>query len=207
MHLIPLYISSIVYPHALFNFLHCIPSCLIDLLNMIFFQIFGCSWFPYLRLYNTNKLQFHSKNVSFLATLLTIRAIIVSIFLRIVSISLVTWYLMNIHSLSKISLIHNHHPTFTQTFTLLLSSDPVPFTQILIPPPTHNSPDQHTQPPNILPIQPTSPPQQLFIPASPLSLASSAHKIVTRSRTGILKPNPKYVLPVTNGSDVEPSCF
>jgi len=107
--------SSIVYLHTLFNSPHRIPSCLIDLLNMIFFGfsvVHAFLIFAHIIPINYN---FAPKNVSFLATLLTIRAIVVSIFLRVVSISLVTWYLMNTHSLFKISLIHNHHPTFTQT--------------------------------------------------------------------------------------------
>jgi len=31
--------------------------------------------------------------------------------------------------------------------------------------------------------------------------------MVTKSRTRIVKPNPKYALLVTNDYDVEPSCF
>jgi len=113
MHLIPLYISSIVYLHILFNSLHRILSCLIDLLNMIFFEfsvVHAFLIFAHIIPINFN---YAPKNVSFLATLLTIRAIVVSMFLRVVSISLITWYLMNTHSLFKISLIHNHHLTFT----------------------------------------------------------------------------------------------
>jgi len=118
MHLISLYISLIVYLHTLFNSPHRMPSCLIDLLNMIFFGFLVVHDFLIFTHIIPINFNFASKNVSFLDTLLTIRAIIASIFLWVVSISLVTWYLMNTHSLFKISLIHNHHPTFTQTLLL-----------------------------------------------------------------------------------------
>ena len=57
---------------------------------------------------------FAPKNVSFLATLLSIR-LSLSLYFYESCLSLVTWYLMNTHSLFKTYLIHNHHPTFTQT--------------------------------------------------------------------------------------------
>jgi len=113
MHLIPLYISLIVDPHAVFNSPHRIPSCLIDLLNMFFFEFSVVHAFLIFADIIPINFNFALKNVSFLATPLTISTIVVSIFLRIVSISLVTWYLMNTHSLFKISLytiITQHSP-------------------------------------------------------------------------------------------------
>ena len=110
-----------------------------------FLRIFDCACFPYLRPYNTYKLQFRSKKCVFLGYSLNHQGY------RCFDISTGRVYLSR-HMVFDEYSFPFQDISYTQSslnihldpFTLLLGSDPVPFTQIPTPPPTHNSPDQHT---------------------------------------------------------------
>ena len=191
---------------------------------MIFFRVFGCACFPYLRPYNNNKMEFRSKSCVFIG------------------------YSLNHHCyqcldrssgriyLSRHVLFDEQMFPFRETIAPLPAptiSDPPLILDSTTSPVVLPSPPPNPPPPNPLPsttaissslplsINPSSSSLPMLQPPDMLSVLPghnqrsssfvdpvSSRPMQTRSTHGIHKPNPKYAMVVSASPTVlEPTCF
>jgi histone deacetylase 1/2 len=188
-------------------------------------RVFGCACFPYLRPYNTNKLQFRSKRCVFLGYSLNhqgYRCLDQStgrIYLsrHVIFDELSFPFQETINTLSAETASLDFHSPL-ETVTEPLPHIPLAFT---------TSPDPPTQNPPNVPITSITPSTNILItppiitePTQPnttipnpiitetSSPTTNPHPMVTRSRAGVSKPNPKYALTVTyDPTLLEPTCY
>ncbi|TQE05315.1 hypothetical protein C1H46_009090 [Malus baccata] len=235
-----------------------LPTCLLHNLSPFeklfhkppqyqFFKVFGCACFPYLRPYNTNKLQFRSKRCVFLGYSLN------HLGYRCLDPSTGRVFL------SRHVVFDEHSFPYKESIvpapsSLSSSADPVltigpspspsPSTPTpFIPPPPSSIPSTLPSPSTQRPLQvyarrpprpthtsaspsspqpafpitptPSSAPGPNLPPDAPAASVSStpevsnlSHSMVTRSKVGVRKPNPKYAFVTTISDDlVEPTCF
>ena len=191
-------------------------------------RVFGCACFPYLRPYNTNKLQFRSKQCVFLGYSLNHQGY------HCLDQSTSHIYLSRHVIFDELSFpfqettntlfAETASPYFNSPLEIVtepLASIVSPNTTILPPdPPTQNPPNVPTTsitpttnilitPPIITePTQPNTTPITNPIITKTSHPNTNHHPMVTRSRAGTSKPNPKYALNVTyDPTLLEPTCY
>lgn len=187
-------------------------------------RVFGCSCYPYLRPYNKHKLEFRSKQCVFLGYSLHHQGY------RCYDIDNGRVYL------SRHVIFNENVFPFKSKQNTSFSLSPTEATSpvLLTPPLTHpvdtlagdielssfmptaNQPATSTEviepvsSSNVHSVGNSSLPQAQSFEPAPITVGptTSTHPMVTRTRSGIKKPNPKYALTVApTTTHIEPSCF